>query len=261
MIAEESSENELVVLLAWRTRLCARGLRESQERMRRAIAGHGLDFREAMSIAQSMDAAIAMLRRTASSLDRGSLRSLAEEVLAEFVRWRAAEPRTEASTNAAARFGTLVRELETLAEAESTPSRQQQVRHERANESSYPPAVPADTKNKTGFASLAALREALPPGPEIAPEPAKAEETERDPFGGKIVVARTRKGRGGKTVTMISGIRAGAARLDEIARELRQVLGCGAVAEGDRIVVQGEQQARVRSFLESHGAARIVMGT
>lgn len=261
MSVEQSSRSELVVLHAWRARLCARGLRESQERMIRAIAGNGLNFREALSIAHSMDAAIAMLRRTTTCLDEGSeLRALADEVLAAFVRWRAAEPRTETSANAATRFGTLVRQLETLAAAESTP--ESALAPARANESGYPPDVFADSKKQkpaSGFASLAALRDAVPEGPAEVPPPAA--EAPRDPFSGKIVVARTRKGRGGKTVTMISGIRAGAARLDEIARELRQALGCGAVAEGDRIVVQGEQQARVRSFLESHGAGRIVMGT
>jgi len=38
-------------------------------------------------------------------------------------------------------------------------------------------------------------------------------------------------------------------------------LGCGAVAEGDQIVVQGEQAPRVRAFLESQGARRIVIGS
>lgn len=119
---DTSSPSELVVLLAWRARLCARGLRQAQERMRSAIAGRGLDFREALSIAQAMDAAIAMLRRTAERLEPGSeLRALADEVHAAFVRWRSAEPRTDRSRSAAAQFNTLVRALETLAERETTP--------------------------------------------------------------------------------------------------------------------------------------------
>jgi hypothetical protein len=90
--------------------------------MRTAIAGHGLDFREALSIAQAMDAAIAMLQRTAERLEPGSeLRALADEVQAAFVRWRGAEPRTDGSRSAAMRFGTLVRELEALAQRETTP--------------------------------------------------------------------------------------------------------------------------------------------
>ncbi|MDQ3031747.1 MAG: hypothetical protein M3Y87_04965, partial [Myxococcota bacterium] len=118
----QASQSELVVLHAWRARLCARGLREAQERMHRAIAGHGLDFEEALAIAQAMDAAIAMLRDTTPCLEQSSeLRARADEVLAGFAQWRAAEPKTEQSQIAAARFGTLVRELERVAERDTTP--------------------------------------------------------------------------------------------------------------------------------------------
>lgn len=117
-----TARSELVVLQAWRTRLCARGLRESQERMRRAIAGGGLDVHEAMAIAESMESAIAMLRRTAARLEEGTeLRDVADAALAAFDRWRAAAPRTERSRTAALRFGAIVRDLEQLAEREASP--------------------------------------------------------------------------------------------------------------------------------------------
>lgn len=120
-------------------------------------------------------------------------------------------------------------------------------------------------KPSSPFAGLAALREVLPAAPAAAPAPAPAPAPAaavgRDGLGGKIVVARTRKGRGGKTVTVVSGITARGAALEELARELRQALGCGAVVEEDRILVQGEQEPRVRAFLESRGARRVVIGT
>jgi hypothetical protein len=115
-----SHVSAVVVLEAWRARLCARGLREAHERMRRGIAAGGIDMREAMSIAHTMDAAIDMLRRTAPRLEAGTeLRRLAEDVLAGFLRWRAAEPRSEDSREAAFRFGTLVHELERVASRDS----------------------------------------------------------------------------------------------------------------------------------------------
>ncbi len=120
----------------------------------------------------------------------------------------------------------------------------------------------SDPKNQNGspFASLAKLKDALPEGPtpeaeERAPEPAKI-----DPYAGKIVVTQTRKGRGGKTVTTVDGIRADAALRDTIARELRSALGCGAHVEGETIVISGKQSARVREWLEARGAKRIVIG-
>ena len=111
------------------------------------------------------------------------------------------------------------------------------------------------------FAALAGLRERLPEAPPGAdPAPAPLPAIDRT-YGGKIVVARTKKGRGGKTVTTVAGIAAQGARLEKIAKELRQALGCGASVEDDVIVVQGEQAPRVRAFLEAKGAKRVVIGS
>lgn len=116
------------------------------------------------------------------------------------------------------------------------------------------------TTKKSPFESLAALRDALPKGPD-APAAKPTETRAPDPFAGKVVVAKSRKGRGGRTVTTISGIAGGDAILEPLARDLRTALGCGAVVEEDRIVVQGELEDRVRAFLEARGARRVIMGT
>jgi translation initiation factor 1 len=115
----------------------------------------------------------------------------------------------------------------------------------------------AVTTSKKGLDALAVLKDALPPGPPpAAPAPARGP----DPFAGKIVVAKTKKGRGGKTVTAIDGVALRGDALAALARELAKALGCGASVEGDRIVVQGEQQERVRALLEARGARRVVIG-
>jgi translation initiation factor 1 len=117
-------------------------------------------------------------------------------------------------------------------------------------------------KPSSPFAVLAKLRDELPEGapvPEATPSP---EPASASPLAGKIVVARTRKGRGGKTVTLVSGMSARGEALDALARDLRQALGCGAAVEdGERIVVQGDQVSRVRDLLASMGARRIVVGS
>jgi translation initiation factor 1 len=121
---------------------------------------------------------------------------------------------------------------------------------------------PSGKKPSSPFAVLAKLRDELPEGTPVpeatpVPEPASA-----SPLAGKIVVARTRKGRGGKTVTLVSGMSARGEALDALARDLRQALGCGAAVEdGERIVVQGDQVSRVRELLASMGARRIVVGS
>ena len=81
-------------------------------------------------------------------------------------------------------------------------------------------------------------------------------------FGGatKLVVRRERKGRGGKTATVIEGIRVSPSALERIARELRRALGCGASVEEGCLVVQGDLVARVERWLIAHGAPKVVVG-
>jgi translation initiation factor 1 len=110
------------------------------------------------------------------------------------------------------------------------------------------------------FASLAALATTLPQGPAPAVEPEAAPRPGPGPFSGKVVVARSKKGRGGKAVTTIAGVRMDPEALASLARELRTALGCGATVEGEEIVVQGEQQARVKTLLAARGARTIVLG-
>lgn len=67
-------------------------------------------------------------------------------------------------------------------------------------------------------------------------------------FATKVVVRRTRKGRGGRTVTLVQGVEAGHA---EVAGLLKRKLGTGARVEGDDVVVQGDQVERVTAWLEA----------
>lgn len=77
---------------------------------------------------------------------------------------------------------------------------------------------------------------------------------------GKLVVRRERKGRGGKTVTLVSGLARPPAQLEELARALRKALGCGSTVEDGIIVMQGDIVPRVQAWLHAHGAGKIVLG-
>lgn len=115
--------------------------------------------------------------------------------------------------------------------------------------------------SKSPFAALAALRDAVPPAPAgVRPKPPDPLGAP-SPFAGKLVVARTKRGRGGKTVTTVSGLRGSASELEEIARELRHALGCGGHVQDGLVVLSGEQESRARAFLEGKGARQVVMGT
>ena len=96
------------------------------------------------------------------------------------------------------------------------------------------------------------------------PVPAPARTT--DPDGpdlagcGKVTLRRERKGHGGRTVTVVAGLRLDVQRLERIARALRRALGAGATVDGDLVVVQGDLMARIQPWLAAHGAKRIVAG-
>ncbi len=116
------------------------------------------------------------------------------------------------------------------------------------------------SKKGSPFEALALLRGALPPGP-VREESEPTDERAHDLFPGKVVIARTRKGRGGKGVTTITGIAGDAATLESLAGEIAKALGCGASLEAGAIIVQGEQEARLKAFLEARGARRVIVGT
>ena len=69
-----------------------------------------------------------------------------------------------------------------------------------------------------------------------------------------------RKGRGGKTATLVRGVALTGAALETFAREMRQSLGTGGGVEGDAIVLAGDQSARAAQWLRERGATRIVIG-
>ncbi len=96
-----------------------------------------------------------------------------------------------------------------------------------------------------------------------APVPAPAAPAvERIDFGGatKLVLRREKKGRGGKTATVIEGLRLPPSALDRIARDLKRALGCGATIEGNTIVVQGDMSERIGPWLTARGAKKVIVG-
>ncbi|MEM9068805.1 MAG: translation initiation factor [Myxococcota bacterium] len=92
--------------------------------------------------------------------------------------------------------------------------------------------------------------------PAAPKEPATPETKDGPVFAGKVVVRREKKGRGGKTVTRISGIAP-----DHRARfqkEMKKALGCGATLEGEDLVLLGSLVDRAADYLEGQGARRVV---
>jgi translation initiation factor 1 len=70
------------------------------------------------------------------------------------------------------------------------------------------------------------------------------------------IVAKLRmekKGRGGKTVTLVFGLPRNAAFLKELTQELKRVCGTGGSAAEDGVELQGDLRDRVRDHLVKKG--------
>ena len=59
---------------------------------------------------------------------------------------------------------------------------------------------------------------------------------------GTVRIAREKKGRGGKTVTVVSGVPLPAGELDKLARSLRKKCGCGGTVKDGMIELQGDRR-------------------
>ena len=64
---------------------------------------------------------------------------------------------------------------------------------------------------------------------------------------------RESKGRGGKGVTLITGLPLNSDELKKLAKELKQLCGTGGTVKDGVIEIQGEQREKLKPFLEKKG--------
>ena len=73
------------------------------------------------------------------------------------------------------------------------------------------------------------------------------------PRDGYIRIARDRKSRGGKTVTILAGIPGDAAEVSQLAQSLKKLCGSGGTVKGDSIEIQGDHRDRLEARLKELG--------
>jgi translation initiation factor 1 len=73
------------------------------------------------------------------------------------------------------------------------------------------------------------------------------------PRDGVVRLLRDRKSRGGKTVTLITGVSGGSSTLAGLLSELKRLCGTGGTLRGDVLEIQGDFRERLRSELERRG--------
>jgi translation initiation factor 1 len=115
------------------------------------------------------------------------------------------------------------------------------------------PRIPLNAEQTGLNAAFAGLElSGLPKGPAKPVEPPAAK---AGPKPGRVVLRREKAGRGGKTVVVIDDFAPHftTAALEELARKLRGACGCGGTVTERAIEMQGDQPARIRTFLEGEG--------
>ena len=117
--------------------------------------------------------------------------------------------------------------------------------------------APAQAPLSNPFAALAALRP-VDAAPAAAPAAASATKPAADPkLPARAVVAVERKGRGGKTVTLVTHLCLSNDALDAWVTEMKRSLGCGGTREDDAIALQGDQRERAIDWLTRKGVRKV----
>jgi translation initiation factor 1 len=91
--------------------------------------------------------------------------------------------------------------------------------------------------------------------PEPEPKPAPQAPAAAFPSAARQTarVALDRKGRGGKVVTVVSGLRHDPATLEALLKRLKQQCGAGGALKGGTIEIQGDQRERIAAALATFG--------
>jgi translation initiation factor 1 len=96
----------------------------------------------------------------------------------------------------------------------------------------------------------------LPPGPEssLAVTQPRTEDKASRKNRGRVDIIRQKAGRGGKTVTVVTGfVGIGLAEKEQLAKKMQRTCGTGGTVKDGQIEIQGDKRAEVARILtEAH---------
>lgn len=102
------------------------------------------------------------------------------------------------------------------------------------------------------FEVLDALRDSLPQGQDVAT--GNSGDASPAPHKPVLTLFYEAKGRGGKPVTIITGLDdCDPAMISDLARRLKKALATGGSVRGGEILIQGDRRERLRSLLKEQG--------
>ncbi len=116
--------------------------------------------------------------------------------------------------------------------------------------------------NPFGALSGLSLPNAGPAKPTEAPrnlKPAPTPPPEKN--RGRVDILRETQGRGGKTVTVVTGfIGIGLPEKEQLAKKMRGACGCGGTVKEGRIEIQGDQRETIAKILREAGFRPVFAG-
>lgn len=78
---------------------------------------------------------------------------------------------------------------------------------------------------------------------------------------GRVDIKRTTAGRGGKTVTIVTGfIGIGLPEKESLAKKMRNACGCGGTVKDGEIEIQGDQREKIAQILTDAGFRPVFAG-
>lgn len=78
---------------------------------------------------------------------------------------------------------------------------------------------------------------------------------------GRVDIKRTTAGRGGKTVTLVTGfVGIGLPEKESLAKKMRNACGCGGTVKDGEIEIQGDQREKIAQILTDAGFRPVFAG-
>jgi len=94
--------------------------------------------------------------------------------------------------------------------------------------------------------------------PNYVPEPEeKSEEMPRDYSKQVLRIVIEKKGRGGKSVSIVTGLKVGGTEIKQFAQDLKKICGVGGSVKGTEIIIQGDKRDKIIDYFQKLGVKDI----
>ncbi len=126
---------------------------------------------------------------------------------------------------------------------------------------SSPDKVSTEGGQSLGANPFAALNGAGLPAAPVRPIQNPQSKIQNQQNRGRVDIKRTTAGRGGKTVTIVTGFTGiGLPEKESLAKKMRNACGCGGTVKDGEIEIQGDQREKIAQILTDAGFRPVFAG-